>query len=173
MDVLRCKVVIDAMINNLFRVLEKIQTDEEEVAFQNKLLQEGYSGFRSLLDGFTEALKAAMDAEIEGVERVIAKGKQLFPEPVLFSPSWERIWQELEAKAAAKKGVLQAVSLGDRSGEWQVILDNPLAMQEVVCYPGLPFHEAAYLYAYFRPQLEKSEYIRLQKIQTLIQDTGA
>ncbi|MEW9699374.1 hypothetical protein [Paenibacillus sp. SI8] len=161
------------MMNNVFDVFEKLQTEEEATAFQHNLLQAGYSGFRSLLDGFTEALKTAMDAEIEELERTIGKARRLFPEPVLFSPSWERIWPELEATLAAKKGVLETVSASDRGGEWQVILDNPLAVQEVVCYPGLPFQEAAYLYAYFRPQLEKSEYIRLQKIQTLIQDTGA
>ena len=51
-------------------------------------------------------------------------------------------------------------------------MDNPLVVQEVVCYPALTFGDAAYLYAYFRPQLEKSEYIRLQKIQTVIQEIG-
>ncbi|WP_188175894.1 hypothetical protein [Paenibacillus sedimenti] len=160
------------MLNNQFDAFDKIQTEAEAAEFQAMLLREGYSGFRSLLDGFTEAVKSAMDAEIEGIEQAIAKASRMFPEPVIFSPSWERIWHELGEMAAFKKSVLEQIPAHDRDGEWQVILDNPHAVQEVVCYPGLPFHEAAYLYAYFRPQLEKAEYIRLQKIQTLIQDTG-
>ncbi|MFD0695115.1 hypothetical protein ACFQZT_13485 [Paenibacillus sp. GCM10027628] len=161
------------MLNNLFDGFGKIQTEVEAAAFQAMLLQEGYSGFRRLLDGFTEAVKSAMDTDIAGIEQAVAKASRMFPEPVIFSPSWERIWQELGDTAAYKRSVLEQVPPHDRNGEWQVILDNPGAIQEVVCYPGLQFNDAAYLYAYFRPQLEKAEYIRLQKIQTLIEDKGS
>ncbi|MNR53601.1 hypothetical protein D3C85_1736400 [compost metagenome] len=90
-----------------------------------------------------------------------------------FSPSWETIWPEIELTIAAKRNIYTNIPHADRAGEWQVIMDNPLVVQEVVCYPGLSFEDAAYLYAYFRPQLEKSEYIRLQKIQTVIQEIGS
>lgn len=160
------------MTNHTYADFKTLPTGEAEKAFQNEVLSEGYSGFRRLLDGITEAIKTAGDADIEGIERTIAKASRLFPEPVIFSPSWECIWPELNATLAAKKHVLSTISPTDRKGEWQVIMDNPQVVQEVVCYPGLEFHDAAYLYAYFRPQLEKSEYIRLQKIQTVIQEVG-
>lgn len=74
---------------------------------------------------------------------------------------------------ATKIQVLQTIHKEDRDGEWQVIIDNPFAIQEVVCYPALNFLDAAYLYAYFRPDLEKNEYLRLQKIQTLVMEFGS
>ncbi|KRF38669.1 hypothetical protein [Paenibacillus sp. Soil787] len=160
------------MANSTYADFKTLSTSDEEIAFQNAILSEGYSGFRRLLDGMTEEIKRAGDADIEGIEMTIAKASRLFPEPVNFSPSWECIWPELNATLAAKKHVLSAISHPERKGEWQVIMDNPQVVQEVVCYPGLEFHDAAYLYAYFRPQLEKSEYIRLQKIQTVIQEVG-
>lgn len=160
------------MANPTYADFKMLSATEAEIAFQNAVLSEGYSGFRRLLDGMTEAIKKAGDADIEGIEMTIAKASHLFPEPVIFSPSWECIWSELNATLAAKKHVLSNISPTDRKGEWQVIMDNPQVVQEVVCYPGLAFHDAAYLYAYFRPQLEKSEYIRLQKIQTVIQEVG-
>lgn len=160
------------MANNTYADFKKLPTTEAEAIFQSEVISEGYSGFRRLLDGITEAIKTAGDADIEGIEQTIARASRLFPEPVNFSPSWECIWSELEATVAAKKHVLSAISHPERTGEWQVIMDNPQVVQEVVCYPGLEFHDAAYLYAYFRPQLEKSEYIRLQKIQTVIQEVG-
>lgn len=160
------------MITNAYTEFSMLQSAEAEAAYQQEVCAEGYAGFRRLLDGLTEAIKAAADADIPDLEQALAKAGRLFPEPVQFSPSWERIWVELEATLAAKKHVLTTISPPERTGEWQVIMDNPNLVQEVVCYPGLDFHDAAYLYAYFRPQLEKSEYIRLQKIQTVIQELG-
>lgn len=160
------------MITNTYTEFSMLRSAEAEAAYQQEVISEGYAGFRRLLDGLTEAIKAAGDADIPGLEMTLAKASRLFPEPVHFSPSWERVWAELEATLAAKKHVLSTISSAERTGEWQVIMDNPQVVQEVVCYPGLDFHDAAYLYAYFRPQLEKSEYIRLQKIQTVIQELG-
>lgn len=160
------------MRNSLVTDFTQLTTAEAEEAFKQEVTAEGYAGFRRLLDSLTEAIKQAKDEDIENLEQSIAKAKRLFPEPVAFSPSWERIWAELEATVAAKKHVYTVIEPSDRTGEWQVIMDNPHAVQEVVCYPGLAFHDAAYLYAYFRPQIAKSEYIRLQKIQNVIQENG-
>ncbi|GFZ84894.1 hypothetical protein GCM10008018_33610 [Paenibacillus marchantiophytorum] len=161
------------MVNQAYTEFKSLSSSEAEAAFQNDVQSEGYSGFRRLLDGLTEAIKTALDADMAEIESAVSKGRSLFPEPVQFSPSWEYVWAELEATIAAKRHALTAIAPADRTGEWQVIMDNPNAVQEVVCYPGLDFLDAAYLYAYFRPQLEKSEYIRLQKIQTVIQDVGS
>ncbi|UJF33482.1 hypothetical protein [Paenibacillus hexagrammi] len=161
------------MQTNLLEAFEKMQTVEELTAFQAGITRQGFSGFKPFLDSFTELLKTAKDGDLERIEALLAKACHLFPEPAAFSPSWETVWQQLSDSAAAKRQVLQTVAESEREGEWQIIMDNPHAVQEVVCYPGLSFQDAAYLYAYFRPQLEKSEYIRMQKIQTLIQETGS
>ncbi|MBP1963949.1 hypothetical protein [Paenibacillus aceris] len=161
------------MLNNTYSDFFMLMSAEAEAAYQQEVCAEGYAGFRRLLDGLTEAIKAAADADIPNLERALNKAGRLFPEPVQFSPSWACIWAELGATLAAKRHVLSSIPPAERTGEWQVIMDNPQVVQEVVCYPGLDFHDAAYLYAYFRPQLEKSEYIRLQKIQTVIQELGS
>lgn len=160
------------MLNNMYAEFSSLVSTEAEAAYQHEVNAEGYAGFRRLLDGLTEAIKAGADRDIPGLEQALAKAGRLFPEPVQFSPSWACIWAELGATLAAKKRVLNSIAPDERTGEWQVIMDNPNVVQEVVCYPGLEFKDAAWLYAYFRPQLEKSEYIRLQKIQTVIQELG-
>lgn len=163
---------VACMTNNTLADFNKLTTAEAEALFRREVLSEGFAGFRRLLDSLTDAIKAAGDTEMDTVERSVAKAKRLFPEPVDFSPSWEKIWPELESTIAAKKHIFANISHAERAGEWQVIMDNPLVVQVVVCYPALTFEDAAYLYVYFRPQLEKSEYIRLQKIQTVIQEIG-
>jgi hypothetical protein len=160
------------MIKNPYESFVQAQTDQELLEVQSMVNTGGYSSFRLLLDTLTEKIKAYEDGEIEHVAALIDKGKKLFPKPVLFSPSWEVVWQTLEQTVGYKASVLKSIPARERDGEWQVIMDNPFAIQEVVCYPGLPFLQAVYLYAYFRPQLERNEYIRLQKIQTLVMDFG-
>lgn len=164
---------VACMTNNTLADFNKLTTAEAEALFKREVLSEGFAGFRRLLDSLTDAIKVAGDADMDAVEQSVAKAKRLFPEPVDFSPSWEKIWPELESTIAAKKHIFANITHAERVGEWQVIMDNPLVVQEVVCYPALTFEDAAYLYAYFRPQLEKSEYIRLQKIQTVIQEIGS
>jgi hypothetical protein len=104
---------------------------------------------------------------------LLDKAKRLFPTPVLFSPSWDKVWSELEQIITHKAKILQAVPPEERDGEWQIVMDNPATIQEVVCYPGLTFLDAVYLFAYFRPQMEKNEYLRLQKVQTLFLQLGS
>lgn len=160
------------MIKNPYDAFVQAQSEQELLDIQSIITTGGYSSFRLLLDTLTEKLKVYEDDEIGFMETLIAKGKKLFPAPAQFSPSWECVWDELEQSTRYKASILQSIPAEDRDGEWQVIMDNPFAIQEVVCYPGLPFLQAVYLYAYFRPQLEKNEYIRLQKIQTLVMDVG-
>lgn len=132
----------------------------------------GYPAFYPIMDGFTGKMKSFADAETAEVEALLARGRRLFPEPGRFSPSWEKLWDELEEVARFKKEALQSVSASERDGEWQVIMDNPYTNQEVVCYPALTFMEGAYLYGYFRQKLEKNEYVRLQKVHTLLLSCG-
>lgn len=132
----------------------------------------GYSAFYPIVEGFTGKMKSFADADKAEVEALLARGRALFPEPAKFSPSWEKLWDELGQVARFKMDALESVVVSERDGEWQVILDNPYTNQEVVCYPALSFMEGAYLYGYFRQQLEKNEYVRLQKVQTLLMNYG-
>jgi len=160
------------MLKNPFSLFEQAKPGPQLQELAARIRQEGHSCFRRFIDSFTAAIKAAQDGEFERIDRLIAQAQTLFPIPAEFSPSWQKIWDELREMNANKQSVLAAIPAGDRSGEWQIIIDNPKAIQEVVCYPALPFLDAANLYAYFRPQLDKNEYIRLQKIQTVIQQVG-
>lgn len=148
-------------------------TEEQLEQWQSSISDGGYSAFHMLLEGYKKRLKTMRDEEVPSFRSWLDKAARLFPEPGLFSPSWIHIWEELQQMTEIKQRILQAVPVRERDGEWQLILDNPLTIQEVVCHPGLTFDEAAYLYCYFRPGLQRNEYIRLQKIQHVLTDAGS
>lgn len=160
------------MNSTVWHRITSAATDEQLREVQASVQDGGYSAFHMLLEDFKQQLKTMQDHEVELVLASLQTARRLFPEPGCFSPSWIHIWEELEQMAEVKLKLMQAVPVHDRVGEWQVILDNPHTTQGVVCHPGLTFHEAAYLYSYFRPGLERNEYIRLQKIQTAVSDVG-
>ncbi|MEK3723371.1 hypothetical protein [Paenibacillus sp. FSL H8-0034] len=148
------------------------ESEQEQADYQQMVHNGGYSAFHQLLEGIKHKLKFMQDAEIEQVIGWLDKGQRLFPEPGVFSPSWLHIWDELRQIVSIKSDIMARIPLTERAGEWQILIDNPLSIQEIVCHPALSFDEAAYLYSYFRPGLEKNEYIRLQKIISLITDVG-
>ena len=137
-----------------------------------RLMNGGYSLFNEILHQLKQAIMSAQEAEFEQIEQWIAKGKFIVPEPVKLSPSWEKVWDEYDRMLRYKQEVLQSIPVRDRDGEWQLIMDNPYTNESVSCYPALSFVEAAYLYAYFRKDLKPNEYIRLQKIVTLLKAGG-
>lgn len=155
-----------------YEELAAAETAEEQARVREEVKAQGYSAFYPIVEGFNSLLRSFTDDETGRVEELLLRGRRLFPEPAMFSPSWEKFWDELEQVAAYKKHALASVPLSEREGEWQVVMDNPYSNLDVVCYPALTFAEAVYLYGYFRQQLEKNEYIRLQKIQTLIMNYG-
>jgi hypothetical protein len=157
---------------NAWERLVCADSEQEQAEYQQFIQDGGYSAFHQLLEGIKQKLKHIQDAELEQVRAWIDKANRLFPEPGLFSPSWLHIWKELKQITAIKSDIMQQIPLEARSGEWQIIIDNPLSIQEIVCHPALSFDEASYLYSYFRPGLEKNEYIRLQKIQCVITAVG-
>ncbi|NHN30584.1 hypothetical protein [Paenibacillus agricola] len=147
-------------------------SEQKQADYQQFIQNGGYSAFHHLLEGIKQKLRHVQDSEIKQFGQWIDHAQQLFPEPGIFSPSWSRIWEELKQILAIKSGIMQQIPIEERSGEWQIIIDNPLSIQEIVCHPALSFDEAAYLYSYFRPGLEKNEYIRLQKVLSLMTDVG-
>ncbi|WP_282935266.1 hypothetical protein [Paenibacillus sp. RC67] len=161
------------MNRNQWQQLENGISEEELASWKTSIDEGGYSAFHMLLEGFKNTLKKLQEYEKESIYAWITKAREMFPSPEQFSPSWSDIWDELQQMAEIKTKLLQTVSPEERDGEWQLILDNPHSIQEVVCHPGLTFDEASYLYSYFRPGLQKNEYIRLQKIQSMVMEVGS
>ena len=140
--------------------------------FQQEMNAAGYSRFSKFIDGFRDAIRHYDEQEGQYILELVAKAQQLFPKPIVFSPHWQSIWEQLEATTRYKNSVFSRIPADHRSGEWQIILDNPFTNQEVVCYPSLDFIEAAYLYGYFRPELKENEYVRMQKVENRIVEFG-
>jgi hypothetical protein len=161
------------MYENLWARLAAAASEQELTELQTAIRNGGYSAFHQLLEGCRQHLRVIRDEELQKIRHLLDTAKRLFPDPGLFSPSWLHIWQELEQMVAIKSNLMKTVPLKEREGEWQVILDNPFTIEEIVCHPGLTFDEASYLFSYFRLGLEKNEYIRLQKIQNMMVDVGS
>jgi hypothetical protein len=132
----------------------------------------GYSLFSQLLEGLKEYLIKCDETMLEQAKQLIVKGREIVPHPVVISPSWEKVWGEMELLIFHKGEALRSIPLSEREGEWQIIMDNPFTNEGISCYPALSFSDAAYLYAYFRKDLRKNEYIRLQKIMNVVMSHG-
>lgn len=158
------------MMKNPFIKFKESTTNEELRSIQQQIYTEGFSTFFKYLDGFTEMIKKYPEDQVDEIKSLLKTAKQLFPHPNQFSPSWKHVWEEFEGIVQVKTRIFNKIPVIDRSGEWQVIMDNPFTSQEVVCYPSLTFIDAIYLYAYFLPKMENNEYLRLQKVQTLIME---
>lgn len=141
-------------------------------ALREAYKQGGYSMFNELLESLRHELMQADEAGMDRIAQLVAKGREIVPDPGAISPSWERIWEDYERYIAYKSEALTAVAPADRNGEWQIVMDNPYTNEGIACYPALSFVEAAYLYAYFRKSLKKNEYLRLQKIANLLMVHG-
>lgn len=148
--------MIKALQDQTFEQFTSAGEEQDLIDFQKSLHEEGYYGFYRLIKGFELKLKSFADEEAEPVKQLIAKAKAYFPRPIEFSLSFQFIWRELEEIRAYKADILERIPQEDRSGEWQIIMDNPHTNQEVVCYPALTFAEAACLFGYSPPQLEKN-----------------
>lgn len=164
---------------SLYDKFEKAATEAEYEALRHsimqgeRILQRGYSSFSDLLLHLRMKLRSFEDGDTAELLSLIDKARVIFPEPGRISPSWEYVWDELGKIILYKQDVLQSVPPDQRAGEWQVIMDNPYTHEERVCYPGLAFVEGAYLYSYFRLGLKKNEYVRLQKVESVIISFGS
>ncbi len=157
---------------SLFDLFVPAETEQEYRELRRLAEQGGYSRFSGFLNELKEMLRRSEETELEQAEALIRKGRAVFPQTGAISPAWEHVWDEFAQIAAYKREVLKAVSKRDREGEWQVIIDNPYTSDGVICHTGLAFAEAAFLYAYFRPSLKNAEYIRLQKVWSVITHFG-
>ncbi|QMV44625.1 hypothetical protein [Cohnella cholangitidis] len=145
---------------------------EDELSFRLAMEAAGYFAFYTFIEDFRNGLKNYSDVEADKLRMKISRARSLFPAPERFSPSWSAVWDEFELISLAKNEALATIPANRREGEWQVLLDNPYSHQQVVCYPGLGFLEAAYMYGYFQRELKPNEVLRLQKVTDLIRTNG-
>jgi hypothetical protein len=155
-----------------FRRFRELSDQADLRAFRTEMEKKGYPAFFSFAEEFREAIKQYADGEARDMLGWIRRAREWFPNPGRFSPAWERLWEEFERICASKNEALAAIPPGERDGEWQVLIDNPYVPQQVVCYPGLTFAEAVYLFAYFRLDLAPNEYVRLQRVTNVMTVAG-
>ena len=147
--------------------------DMEAMRLGEALRGEGFTAVRRFLDDFRGFLREFGDAEGVHADELLRLGRLAVPEPGRISPSWAYIWQEYDGIVRTKRRLFRQIASAARDGEWQVLLDNPYSNQNIAVYPGLTFLEAAYMFAYFRTDMTNNEYIRLQKVETVVTVTGA
>ncbi|XID94710.1 hypothetical protein ACF3MZ_09425 [Paenibacillaceae bacterium WGS1546] len=160
------------MADSTFYQYMRIEGDEAERTLRAEIESGGYFAFFAFIEAFRDGLKQYADGEIETYRRKLARVRALFPSPEKFSPSWSAIWEEFDTIFRGKNEALSAIPESRRDGEWQILLDNPYSHQQVVCYPGLPFLEAAYMYGYFQRELKPNELLRMQKVTELLSVNG-
>lgn len=151
-----------------FAHFAEITEPEAEQSFRDAMTTSGYFAFYNFVEEFRSHLKSYSDTDAAHLRICLDRGRRLFPKPGEFSPSWNALWDELEGIYTAKNEVLSSVPAADRDGEWQVLIDNPFLPEQVVCYPSLPFLDAAYMYGYFQLELNPHECLRLQKVVQLM-----
>lgn len=156
-----------------FSYYMQIDSKASERLFREGVEASGYFAFYAFAEQFRDGLKQYGDSEIELYGRLIRRGRELFPDPLRFSPSFREIWDEFEQIYRAKNEALVAVSPSERDGEWQVLIDNPYVTQQVVCYPSLAFKDASYLYGYFRRELKPNEVLRLLRVTPCLSASGS
>lgn len=142
----------------------KLANAEQRRAFIEQMTAKGYYAFFAFAEQFRELLKTYTDSETNEIGEILRHARADFPNPEHFSPSWEALWDEFDMIFDAKNETMSDIPHADRDGVWEVLIDNPYLSHQVVCYPGLTFTDAAYLYAYFQRELKPNEYLRLQKV---------
>jgi hypothetical protein len=156
----------------IFEQFTQASTVEEYNELTAMFEHGGYSLFSQLLEGLKDHLITCDETALEQGKLLIDKGREIVPEPFRISPSWEKVWGEMDRLIYHKAEALRSIPIADRDGEWQIVMDNPFTNEGISCYPALSFADAAYLYAYFRKDLRKNEYIRLQKIINVVMSHG-
>jgi len=154
------------------RNYRSIGSDASREPFRAAMESGGYYAFYGFIEDLRTWLKQYGEDEKEEVGALLRRCRADFPDLTRYSPSWARIWEEFMSIHEAKNEAMAQVPLSERDGEWQVLIDNPYTPQQVVCYPGLDFVHAAYLYAYFQLELKPNEYLRLQKVTNAAVTTG-
>jgi hypothetical protein len=156
----------------LMDLLLAAETPDALNELKEEALKGGYSYFNEFSEDLRDRIKHTDEDGMSDMSALLAKAVKSLPEPGSISPSWEFLWKDLEALLTYKEEALRIIPASERAGDWQIVMDNPFTNESVACYPSLTFLEAAYLYGYFRPGLKKNEYIRMQKIVSVLEHKG-
>jgi hypothetical protein len=136
--------------------------------WKQRVRQEGYSAFREYLMELEVSIRQYEDANDVSIPLLLRDARNTFPQPGIYSPSWQDAWSDFEWIVEGKNDVLNRVSPDQRDGEWQLLIDNPFSHEGVSCHPGLTFMDAAFLYGKMLIDLKENEVLRLQKIEDAI-----
>jgi hypothetical protein len=156
-----------------FHTYRKLADPAQRRDFSAQMEAKGYYAFFVFTEQFRETLKAFDDSDKNEIGELLKRARADFPNPGQFSPSWSTLWDEFDMIFAAKMEAMSNIPLSERDGEWEILIDNPYLSRQIVCYPGLRFTEAAYLFAYFQRELKPNEYLRLQKVTLWQVKTGS
>ena len=149
------------------------QTAEEKEHLGSVLRAQGYAFINEWLRTVEEDLKEMDEDGFEQIFALLNKGEEIFPTPEKHSPLWKGLWEDLKKIYQIKRSVFERVQGAERSGEWQVVIDNPLSIEGLTTHAFLSsFKVAAYYYAKYRKGLDKREWITLQRINTVILERG-
>ena len=157
---------------NFYQQFKEIKTKEQGNQFKQTVEKVGFSAFNEIVQSLHGDLKKVNENGFEELVDWIKLGKELFPTPVSISPVWENIWQELLTIYELKKELYSQIPLEQRSGEWQVLFDNPMSTETTVCHIGKMFEEATYLTAKYQLTMKRAEVLKLQKVVTSITKNG-
>jgi len=149
------------------------QTVEEKKHLGSVLRAQGYAFINQWLRNIEEELKEMDEEQFEETFELLIKGEEILSAPEKHSPLWKGLWEELKIIYHLKCSVFERLQGQARSGEWQVVIDNPLSIEGLTTHAFLSsFKVAAYYYAKYRKDLDKREWITLQRINTVILERG-
>jgi hypothetical protein len=160
------------MMDSYYRQLGNVQEEAAARALGAHLKVDGFTAVRRLLDDLRDDLRNFAEQEWPELSKKLHFAKVMLPDPGKHSPAFAHIWAEFDVIIDAKREVLETIATDERDGEWQVLIDNPHSSEHIAVYPDLHFVEAAYLYAYFRAQMMRNEYIRLQRVTNVMTFRG-
>lgn len=151
-----------------FEQFIEITTDEQKIQFKNSIEEAGFSAFNQLIQSIYNNLKLMEEKEFKQLKIWLELGRELFPDLVSVSPSWENTWRDTFKIYQIKVDLYKEIPEEERNGEWQVLFDNPFSTEEIVCNPNKTFAEATYLMAKYQLGIKKTEIVKLQKVTTVI-----
>lgn len=157
---------------HLFKQFIQSETPAERAVFLEQLNANGYTHLRYLVDELTGSIRQAEDADFFKIEEWIHKAQEYIPEPSRISPYYQSVWEQLAKILNFKREMYGKLPKDSRSGEWQIVYNNPNSNEDVLCIPSLPFHEASYMFAKYRLDLKPAEVLRLQKVADQFTITG-
>jgi len=159
-------------MRNWFDEFKNVTTDDEKKSFQQAVEQSGFSAMNEMTRSFHTELKKMDRQGFESMKDWIELGKELFPDLIRFSPTWEYFWKEVTQLYQYKVEYYELVSEEEQEGEWQVLFDNPFSTEGIVCNPNKNFAEATYLAAKYQLSFKKAEILKLQKVAHTIIKNG-